>query len=64
MSTPISTTYTDAEVAADAYVAAGETSPYPHNECPTSKRPCGHHCNCSWVHDSCHWCGVEFGEEG
>lgn len=33
-------------------------------ECPHSKRPCGHHCNCSWVHDHCHWCGVEFGEDG
>lgn len=33
-------------------------------ECPKSKRPCGHHCNCSWVHDCCHWCGAEFGEEG
>ncbi len=29
------------------------------NECPNSKRPCGHHCNCSWVHDCCHWCGGE-----
>lgn len=30
--------------------------------CPQSKRPCGHHCNCSWVHDHCHWCDKEFGE--
>jgi len=36
----------------------------PENECPDSERPCGHHCNCSWIHDHCHWCGVEFGEEG
>jgi hypothetical protein len=21
--------------------------------CPKSKRACGHHCNCSWVHDRC-----------
>ena len=32
------------------------------HECPRSKRPCGHHCNCSWVHDHCHWCDKEFGE--
>ena len=33
----------------------------PHNDCPNSKRPCGHHCNCSWTQDICHWCGKEFG---
>ena len=32
-------------------------------ECPRSKRSCGHHCNCSWVHDVCHWCGKTFGAE-
>jgi hypothetical protein len=26
-------------------------------ECWASQRGCGHHCNCSWVHDACHWCG-------
>lgn len=31
--------------------------------CSHSKRSCGHHCNCSWVHDRCHWCGAEFGED-
>lgn len=36
----------------------------PEGECPKSLRPCGHHCNCSWVHDCCHWCNVEFGEDG
>jgi hypothetical protein len=35
----------------------------PENECPASRRQCGHHCNCSWVHDHCHWCDAEFGEE-
>ncbi len=30
------------------------------NECPKSKRPCGHHCNHSWSHDECCWCGKEF----
>lgn len=33
-------------------------------ECPNSKRPCGHHCNCSWIHDCCHWCGAEMDEDG
>ena len=33
-------------------------------ECPESKRRCGHHCNCVWVHDCCHWCGAEVGEDG
>jgi hypothetical protein len=36
----------------------------PLNECPKSERPCGHHCNHSWSHDKCCWCGAEFGEEG
>jgi transcription elongation factor Elf1 len=31
----------------------------PPNECPKSKRPCGHHCNHVWTHDSCHWCDYE-----
>lgn len=33
----------------------------PLDECPESKRPCGHHCNCSWQLDVCHWCGGQFG---
>lgn len=33
-------------------------------ECPNSKRACGHHYNCSWIHDVCCWCGEEFGECG
>jgi hypothetical protein len=36
----------------------------PNDECPASERPCGHHCNHSWTHDYCDWCGAEFGEEG
>ena len=50
---------------ANAYIAAGEPVPEGvgvEGECPKSERPCGHHCNCSWIHDCCHWCGVEFGE--
>jgi len=38
--------------------------PYLTGECPRSDRPCGHHCNCSWVHDCCHWCGAEMDEGG
>lgn len=37
-----------------------EHEEYPLNECPRSERHCGHHCNCSWVHDHCHWCDAEF----
>lgn len=37
---------------------------FPLKECPKSLRPCGHHCNCSWVHDCCHWCGGETSEDG
>lgn len=33
-------------------------------ECPESKRTCGHHCNHSLSHDECCWCGVEWGEDG
>lgn len=33
------------------------------NECPNSPRPCGHHCNHSWTHDSCCWCGTEWDGE-
>jgi hypothetical protein len=40
--------------------SCGEESP--EGECPKSKRACGHHCNHSWSHDACHWCGEEFGE--
>lgn len=32
----------------------------PRGECEKSKRPCGHHCNHSWSHDGCCWCGIEF----
>ena len=36
----------------------------PEDECPYSRRSCGHHCNHSWSHDHCHWCDTEFGEDG
>lgn len=32
-------------------------------DCSKSERPCGHHCNCSWDQDVCHWCGRTFGED-
>lgn len=35
---------------------------YDNYKCPKSKRPCGHHCNHSWSHEECCWCGMEFGE--
>jgi hypothetical protein len=30
------------------------------DKCPNSERPCGHHCNHSWSHDECCWCGKEW----
>lgn len=36
----------------------------PAGECPKSKRPCGHHCNHVWTHDTCDWCGIEFLGDG
>lgn len=35
----------------------------PRGECPKSERACGHHCNHSWSHDECHWCGATFVSE-
>jgi hypothetical protein len=32
----------------------------PKGECPESQRVCGHHCNCSWTQDHCHWCDMKF----
>lgn len=33
---------------------------YDSYKCPQSKRTCGHHCNHSWTHDECCWCGKKF----
>ncbi len=41
----------------------GSCGESPENECPKSKRPCGHHCNHVWTHDACDWCGAEFGPD-
>jgi len=35
----------------------------PKGECSESERECGHHCNHSWSHGSCDWCGEDFGEQ-
>ena len=32
-------------------------------KCLNSKRSCGHHCNHSWTHDKCCWCGKEWAED-
>lgn len=31
--------------------------------CPKSQKECGHHCDHSWTHDICCWCGKEWGEQ-
>lgn len=43
-------------------VSCGEEMPL--NECPQSQRPCGHHCNHSWTHEKCCWCGLIWEPEG
>lgn len=35
----------------------------PRGECSKSEAPCGHHCNHSWTHDVCCWCGETWGEQ-
>lgn len=40
--------------------SCGEKMPV--NECPDSRRSCGHHCNHSWSHDACDWCGAAFAD--
>lgn len=50
----------DGELLDDECLSCGEECEK--NECPESKRECGHHCNHSWSHDECCWCGKEFGE--
>jgi hypothetical protein len=39
----------------DGCASCGEGDP--NDECPKSKRPCGHHCNHIWESDACDWCG-------
>jgi len=47
----------------DECLTCGETEGL-ENECLFSERDCGHHCNHSWTHDNCHWCGIECDEYG
>ena len=59
----------DEALAAPADTEGGECGTcgegdFPQNECPESKRPCGHHCNHVWTHDQCDWCGKHFDAEG
>lgn len=46
----------------DECFSCGEGDPV--NECPSAQRACGHHCNCIWTQDNCHWCGLEATEHG
>jgi hypothetical protein len=38
----------------DCYSCEQETES---DECELSERSCGHHCNHSWTHEECCWCG-------
>lgn len=40
------------------------TQETPEDICANAQRECGHHCNHVWTNDRCHWCGMEYGEEG
>lgn len=42
----------------------GEEVDYAGRECPGSKRECGHHCNCSWIHGACCWCAAWTNDDG
>lgn len=33
-----------------------------HERCPNSQKSCGHHCDHTWTHDTCCWCGAVFGD--
>jgi hypothetical protein len=52
---------TERDVSSECY-DCGEGMPK--NSCPGSKRSCGHHCNCIWIHDMCHWCDAVINDEG
>lgn len=42
----------------------GEFGDRRRGECPNGQRPCLHHCNCVWIHDSCHWCPAHVNDDG
>jgi hypothetical protein len=54
----------DEMMADECYSCGEEGADDPEMKCSQAKRPCGHHCNCIWVHDHCHWCEAEINEEG
>lgn len=56
-------TLTSVDTLDDECVTCGEQCGIPLNECPKSRRSCGHHCNHTWTHDVCCWCGWEVDEE-
>lgn len=55
--------FTMASVEAEDCLTCGEIADV-EKECPGSKRPCGHHCNCIWIHDRCHWCRAHINDDG
>lgn len=48
----------------DVCYTCGEVEDALRGECPNSKRECGHHCNCTWIHDSCCWCPAHVNDDG
>lgn len=44
----------------DVCLSCGEVNE--NERCPSSERDCGHHCNHSWTHDRCDWCGKTWDE--
>lgn len=53
----------DAKVVEDCAACGEFDGSEPDNEkCAAPKRGCGHHCNHTWSHDQCCWCGVNFCE--
>lgn len=46
----------------ECFSCVEETEEQPEDQCPQSKRPCGHHCNHAWTDEECCWCGKVFGD--
>jgi hypothetical protein len=51
--------YQETDTLDEECISCGEEA---EEKCSKSKRSCGHHCNHSWSHEECCWCGEEFGE--
>lgn len=51
------------EVASDFNECLSCLNDLPPDECLESMLVCGHHCNHTWTHDECCWCGASFGDE-